>query len=391
MLASAANIHAARWMRWLADNGCQVIAFSDDDPTPLVDFTGIRRVPPHWSLWNKALTFKLRGGPFANNRDKWKAYARAVTAEAPDVLHAQEALCYGPTLARLPGFPRVLTPWGADAERLAGATGLERRLLLDAFRAADVVTTNGPGLERHWSQLAGVPEDRFDLFSWGVEPRVFHRRDGDGQAAARARLGLDESVPILLSPRHAQRYWGVDRIIRAWVGVAAEVPGVLVVLRSAASGEEWDAIRALAPSPGSRVCFVDDYFPPEDMAALYSAARGVIMLPETDLLARCVLECMACGCVPILAPHRAYAAAAQPFGVPGGGDHGRGEAFFLADRSEDAVAAAIRDWASTPDDALARAGTRNAAMIRAHHDWDACAPRILKVYDRAIARHRSQQ
>src|SRR5690606_4873305 len=139
-------------------------------------------------------TYKLRGGRFANNRDKWRAYRESLTEFQPEILHAQEALAYGPMLAHLPRFPRVLMPWGPDIESLADPkTPREaRRLIERACRAADVITANGPGLEEAWTRLTGLPWDRFQMFSWGTNTRRFSPRSVEEQGATCRRLGLDK-------------------------------------------------------------------------------------------------------------------------------------------------------------------------------------------------------
>ena len=118
MLAEASNPHVNRWCCWLARKGVEVVLMSDRPPGRGLEYPGVRVRCPEWPLWRQVVTFKFRGGKYANNRDKWAVYKPLIEEEKPDVLHAQEAIAYGPILPRFPEYARVLTPWGMEMENL---------------------------------------------------------------------------------------------------------------------------------------------------------------------------------------------------------------------------------------------------------------------------------
>lgn len=387
MFAAAHKIHAHRWSRWLAGRGHEVVLFSDTPPPEHLDYTGIRRIAPRWTLWRNLLVFKLQGGPHANNRHKWRAYRDQLLDEKPDLIHAQEALAYGPTLAHLPAdIPKVLTPWGPDMESLRGKDREVGELVRLAVRSADVITTNAPGLEDHWSALSGVERERFRLFSWGIDRKVFHRRGGAERRAMAGALGLPADARLLLSPRLARAYCRIDLILRAWKRALPSLPeeARLVVLRAGAAGPDWLRWQELAREEAiGRVHFVDRLFTPEEMAVLYSLASGTVMVPLTDLVAMSLLEALACGSIPLvhgLPCHRSVVAdmaEARP---------GRASGFVAREAGEEALAGLITRWGGLDGATLEEMGRRNGDFIARHHDWEKNAPILLDVYREAEER-----
>lgn len=339
-------------------------------------------------MWRNLVVFKLRGGPYANNRHKWWAYRDSFPGvRAPDVVHAQEALAYGPTLARVPGgFAKVLTPWGPDMESLRGGNREVGELVRLAVRSADRITTNAPGLEEHWSALSGVERERFRLFSWGIDLGTFHRRGEEERRALAEELGLAPEARVLLSPRLARAYCRIDLILRAWKRAMEGLPGEarLVVLRAGATDPDWLRWQELAREEAiGRVHFVDRLFTPGEMAALYSLACGTIMAPLTDLVAMSLLESLACGSLPLIPGLPCYRAVVADVGE---GRDDRAGGFIAGEATEEEMAALIGRWgAADPGEGLRR---RNGEFIARHHDWEKNAPLLLDVYREAMERCR---
>ena len=394
LLGSAHKSHVARWAAWLDGRGHEVVLFSDTAAPGNCVLGDVRVIRPEWTLWRNIRAFKLGGGPFANNRHKWRAYREAILAEKPDLLHAQEALAYGPMLAHFPGFPRVLTPWGPDMERLAEG-GEAAALVRQGLEAADMVATNAPGLEEHWARLSGLPRERFQLFSWGVNTTCFRPRPEAERRAVRGELGLPPGAPLVLSPRLAKRNYRIEKIVEGWVRARREAAegsrlreGRLVVLRGGADEAPWKALSSQARElDGASIRLVDKYLDSRKMAALYSAASATVMLPETDLLALSLLEAAGCGSLPLLNEQRCYRSA---FGDLVEEDFEKGKALFTGRPDAEGVAELLGEWNELSSEALGAAARRNAAHVAAHHDWERCAPRMEDVYRRAVQRFSSK-
>jgi glycosyltransferase involved in cell wall biosynthesis len=120
----------------------------------------------------------------------------------------------------------------------------------------------------------------------------------------------------------------------------------MIVLRGSASSDEWAKVRALgADQPSIR--FVDEYLTPTEMVSYYRAADAFISFPATDLFAVSLMEGMACGALPIVAPLPAYEAAFNEINEKGK----RWNAVIATDRSTGGCAEALeRWWSLKPED-----------------------------------------
>lgn len=402
LLGNSASRHVHRWCQWLGVFGHTVTVFSDEAPRADMDYRRVRIIRPQWTLWQKVLVFKLRGGPYANNWHKWRAYSEALLAAQPDVLHAMEATAYGPMLARFPQFPRVLTPWGSDVECLDGGDEERRRLSMAALRAADVVATNAAGLEERWAQLSGQPRDKFRLFPWGIDRKVFRPAPKEEQAAVCERVGIAPGAPFVLSPRLAHPNYGIDMLLLAWEKVAGEEAFAkhhLVVLRAGATAANWEQWKKMAAAmQPPRVVMAEEYLQEREMAALYSAADAVVMIPERDLLAMSLVEAVACGALPILADLPAYRAAIgeatgeSALPSPDAGEPSlRARAIYLRHRTPEGLAEAMRRWMAIPAGEARLVRDENARAAEAYFGWENGARAMDQAYALAVQRFRERQ
>lgn len=382
--APAHKIHVWRWARWMVDHGVTVGMISDGPAPRDRDYSGVQVMLPRWPTWEKIKVFKLQGGPYANNANKGRIYRPLVEAFAPDIIHAHEALVYGPALADYPDCPRVLTPWGPDIEALANpATPAQAaRLTRLACASADVITTNGPGLESHWAALTRQSAEKFRLFSWGVDEQFFTPASLEAQKALRKELLLNPGVPIILSPRLAKALYKIDVLLDGWRIVQEETKAKhrheLVVLRAGADEESWTALqRQAAGLP--RLRLLDRFLPPEQMAVLYSTAAWTVMLPETDLLASSVLEAAGCGSALLLRRLPCYEAAL------GSGEEAespnRGVALWMPPKPDAAdIARGLESAMTTAEEERAAVATHNRRWIERCERWDVRAAEMLDVY-----------
>lgn len=383
LLASAASLHTRRWASWLALRGHTVRVFSDASPPPGTSLAGAERTAPQWTWWRKLVAFKIVGGRYANSRDKWRAYSAALHAFAPDIVHAMEAVNYGPSLVHFPGYARVLTPWGRDIESLAwpDLDPERRRLVLAGCAAADVITTNGPGIEDHWAALMNVPRERLHFFPWGIDTAVFRPTDTESQRALRTRLGLPTDARLVVSPRRADPYYGVGELIDAWQGL--ETDAHLVVLRGGVVDDHWRAVSALAARV-PRTHLVDSLLTPHDMAMLLGAAHVVAMAPRTDLLACTLLEAMACGAVPVVAPNVVYRAAMAPLNAEAW-PQDCGVGIIANGHDAESLRKALREALAMSPEGHLHAVDHNVATMARCFDFDLLAPRLEEVYRQALA------
>ncbi|MDK2973314.1 MAG: L-malate glycosyltransferase [Candidatus Sumerlaeota bacterium] len=381
LLANAANRHTHRWATWLAARGHDVRVFSDETPGAALEYGAVRVVPPEWSMLRLAYTFKIGASPYANNREKWHAYKRALRAWKPDVLHAHEALAYGPMLPHFPEFPRVLTPWGGDMASLGGSDAERAKLVLAACGAADVIATNAPGFEESWAAASGVEIECFHLFSWGVDLETFKRSDAQESKALLEKVAPSLNSGFVFSPRSAQRHYGIEAICEGWKRAETGLP--LLVLRGGAREEEWRAVRERVGSD-ERVVLAEHVFSPREMALLYGASSAVLSVPERDLLSMTALEALACGAVLIQTRLPSYVEAMRGLDEE---EDSRLRGLLIEKAGTEQVAEVIRRAVALPREERKRLAAHNRAVIERDHDWQKQAPRMEDVYAVAKKRH----
>lgn len=386
-LGNAAKAHVHRWAAWLESQGHKLVVFTDKLPPTSLCYDGIKLVAPRWGLMRKALTFKLSSDPYANNRNKWKVYKPLVDAEGPDILHAHEALAYGPMLARFQEYPRVLTPWGPDMELLAGPDQDAAQLVRQAVVNADVITTNAPGMEKRWAELAQIPEERFQLFPWGIDRKTFHPRPDEEQLAIRLELGIPPAAPVVLSPRLVKPLYQIDAIMRAWALARKNAPpdtrlkdGRLVILRTGASDTHWnERLYQARQLDDDSIIMVDRWLKPEHLAALYTTSSATMMAPKTDLLAMSLLESISCGSLPILAGLPCYRTACADLEEQ---PPDKAWAVFAEEPLAEGLMEALRRWSGLDDERRFEALAHNVNVIADDYDWEGRAKGMLEVYER---------
>lgn len=109
-----------------------------------------------------------------------------------------------------------------------------------------------------------------------VDLERFH--PGAGGAAARERLGIAPDAPMLLCLGRMVARKGIDRLVKALPEIAAQAPGVTLVL--AGTGPEEKTLRREAARVPQRVVFAGRV-PDDEAPALYAAA-DVFVLPVAD-------------------------------------------------------------------------------------------------------------
>lgn len=298
----------------------------------------------------------------------------------PDVVHAMEALAYGPMLMQCESWPRVLTPWGPDVEGLDGSDPERDRLVHTALRNAEVVATNAPGLEESWAERTELDPSLFYFFAWGVDAPFLATRNEAMERRLIERCGLAPHKTLVLSPRIARKEYRPATILEAWRVLRPE-KAQLVMLRAGAPEDEWNALQQGAPAD---VRFIDEWLTPPEMAALYAMSRATVSVPTTDLLALSILEAMACGSVPVVAPLKVYASAVT--GLYEETRH-RGRGYVLPETDADALADGMARVLELSADEHATIAKHNRAVVARHFVFERSVEHMEEAYALAGKRH----
>ncbi len=346
---------------------------------------GVRRVA-------FALDSDLRGAAFLRAaRRGCRAALAALSSESFDVVHVHQPATASVGLAH-PAGARVATfhaAWSRErsfgrtprsgparwVERLRdaaarkldeGATRGTDRLIVHSRAAAEELAAIDPG--------ASARTRRVDP---GVDCARFCPLDVRSRAAARAEFGHSDRDAVVIALRRLVPRTGVDLLLRAFASVAAEHADVRLVV--AGDGPERVALERLAAALGlaARVLFAGALTEGEVPRRL--AAADLCVMPSRALegFGLVTLEALACG-TPVLAT----AVGANPEVL----------ARFSVDRrivevTADGLSRGMREflreaetWRAEARCAAAAIGARETPW-----SWDACAARVARVYDEALA------
>lgn len=246
----------------------------------------------------------------------------------------------------------------AEADALIASTDEEAQDLVELYGAApDRVRTVAPGVD-------------LDLFTPG------------DRAAARARLGLDATGPLVLFAGRVQPLKGPDVLVQALAVLRASgrpVPTLVVLGGPSGRPTAVRELAALAAASGvSGHVIVRPPVPRSVLVDWYRAADLVAMPSRSESFGLVAAEAQASG-TPVLA-----AGVGGLRSVVADGTSGR----LVAGHDPETWAAAIGDLLA--DDA-ARVVLGQGARVHAQQfGWDASADKVLRVYDEA-RRRRSER
>lgn len=209
-----------------------------------------------------------------------------------DVVHSFPLTPFA-SLASFAGAPHVVTLWGSDMYKHGQARRLPLIKRACLSRAACVTADSRDLCGR--AARAGTPWTRIHLIQFGVDLEAF--RPIRAQAENRARLGIPESVPVVLSPRGFWPIYNPEVIVEAAAQV--ERSGVDAFFVLLAGTGDRGALERLVRSKLSRAIVIGSV-PHEEMADLYGLASVCVSIPTWDGTPVSLLEAMASGCIPVV-------------------------------------------------------------------------------------------
>jgi phosphatidylinositol alpha-1,6-mannosyltransferase len=318
---------------------------------------------------------------YAPTRRAGLAVDAAIERFGPDLVLYDPWFPLG-ALGRRRGIPYGLVLHGAEVAipaRLPGLATWSR----DVLANASVVVCAGSYPEAEARRLAGARTPPVVVIPPGVDAARFAPLDEDARAAARARLRLPGTGPLVVSVGRLVPRKGLDVLIDAAAVVAAREP--LVTLAIAGGGRELRRLQRRARAASVRVHLfgrVTD----ADKAALLGAA-DVFAQPcrsrwgglEQEGFGIVFLEAAACG-VPQLAGRSGGSDEAVVDGVTG----------LVVDAPRDtvAVAAALGELLGDPA-RRARMGRAARSRAVADFDYDALARRLSGGLEAAVGGQRA--
>lgn len=245
------------------------------------------------------------GQPLAVRLSRFDRAAARAGADA-NVVDAHFALsaCWPVTVGALRHLPLVVHfqgPW-AEESRVAGASSawrvrVKRLVELSVYRRAQRIVVLSAAFKRLLVEGYGIPPWRIEVVHPGVDLRRFCPGDRD---AARARLELDRTQPVVLAVRRLVPRMGLDVLLAAWPSVRAEHPAAVLLL----AGEGPERMRLESQVVGLGVASSVRFLGRVDEDTLVDCYRAadVSVVPTVALegFGLIVLEALACG-TPVIA------------------------------------------------------------------------------------------
>ncbi|MFN3945928.1 MAG: glycosyltransferase [Allosphingosinicella sp.] len=292
---------------------------------PLVeDWNGLRVHRPRYRVWPKAPQARTAAAMAAallpvlrDLRDRFRF----------DVIDAEFFWPDGPAAMRLSralGVPFTVKARGSDIHYWCRQSAV-RAEIEDAGRAASALFAVSAAMAADLAAL-GLPRDRLFVHHTGVDLDRF--RPGD-RAAAKAAFGI--SGPLIVTAGALIPLKGQDLAIAALAHLPEDAHLILV-----GGGPERERLEALARPFGSRVRILGPR-PQDDVARLLAAADVMLHPSRSEGLANVWVESLASG-TPVVAPD--VGGAREVIDRPAAGR--------LADRTPEALAAAVRDLLAAP-------------------------------------------
>ena len=304
----------------------------------------------------------------------WATVRRVVRQSRASIIHGHWVVPGGAiATVAAPRLPCVVSLHGSDlyvAERYAVARGAARV----ALRRAAWITACSEDLRRRAVAL-GAPSDRSDVVPYGVDVTRF-RPDAAAARAARARLRLDPTDPLIVAVGRLVRKKGFEYLLDAAGCLGGRWPRLQIAI--AGDGDLADELRKRAEERGlgERARFLGDV-PRNDVPGLLATANLVVVPSvrddrgNVDGLPNVVLEALASGTAVVATPAGGITSVA----------HDGRTAAIVPERDVEALAAKIDDLLRHPDRRRKLGEAARHAMTR-EHTWDHVAARLDEIYGR---------
>lgn len=238
----------------------------------------------------------------------------------------------------------------------------------ELINCADAICVSCVEEEEQFRRLYGDPTGQIEIVAPGVEHAFF---SPGGQSGARAAIGLDPDVPMILFVGRVQPLKGPDVAIRALGALGRDDAQLFIV--GGASGVAGDGEMERAHQLVDELGLHDQvrFVPPQPhhiLSTYYRAADVVIVPSRSESFGLVALEAAACG-VPVVA-----SAVGGLQSLVDDGDSG----FLIVDRDPELFAAAI---ARIIDDPMLAVSMSMSATDRARrYTWSFAAARLRRLY-----------
>jgi glycosyltransferase involved in cell wall biosynthesis len=224
--------------------------------------------------------------PVARSSDwLWRvgAAGRALSALAPDIVHAHYITSYGYLAARVARRPLVMTAWGSDLLVTPKNSRLARMLTGWTLRQADLLTGDSADLVDEINSYR--PTGSVQLVHWGADLQRFAPAPWQGKP----RFDI-------VSLRNWEPNYRIELIVQAMAILLRERPREPAHLHLLGGGPEQSSLTQLVESLGlQQHVTLHGRLDDAGMAAVLARCKVSVSVPLSDATSVSVLESMACG------------------------------------------------------------------------------------------------
>ena len=192
-----------------------------------------------------------------------------------DIIHCGQVLSSGITgwtLKKLFGIPYVIYVYGSEIYRFGGS-----RILLNGIKTflqnADKIIPNSQFTMQEFIE-AGIPEDKFDVITPGVDTTRFYPTDKDSDLIKKYQL---DGKFVLLTVARLDERKGHDYVIKALAELQKKYPNIAYII--VGKGREEQRLRNLAKelNVAEKVIF-SGYVADDDLPKFYNLCDLFILL-----------------------------------------------------------------------------------------------------------------
>lgn len=298
---------------------------------------------------------------------------------SPQVVHAHDWVVAraATSIRSASGLPLVVTVHATEAGRHQGwiTTDLSRRIHRIEYRLtneAQRVITCSQAMRAEVGRLFGLPAERCDVITNGIDLRQWTRSSPEAAAAARQRWAAP-GRPLVVFVGRLEWEKGVHTLLEAASALSAAVPGIRIVIAGTGTRSQHLRDQAVSLNLDQTVTFTG-WIPEEGLRALTTCADAVVVPSLYEPFGLVALEAAALR-VPLV-----VAATGGLTEIVRDGETGR--VFPPGDPA--ALAAALTDVVTDPGSAALRAEAAYREL-RLDYDWNSIAAATVAVYRRAVA------
>lgn len=304
LLSEMTNIWTKRWVEALLRDNFQVYLISFNP-------SALRGINPKNLFVLKKINFPIKKIFHFLNGIFYLIQTKEILRKIqPNILHAHFVTNYG-TIGALTGFsPFIVSAWGSDIFKIPKDSKFKYYLTKYVLNKADIITVTATFTKIYLFRIFGISPSKIVRIPWGINLDVF--KPGYKQEIEKCREKLkikNTNFPIVLSNRHLNPKYNIEKIIEAIPYVIKEYPETFFIfLKGSGNGNYEKKIKTLISKMGieKNISIIPRFISSKEMAVYLNLADIFISIPYTDQFGSSVMEGMACGTIPIVSDIEVY-------------------------------------------------------------------------------------